>query len=168
MGMSLSLANAVLNIAVSWVSTKSAPFGALIARKEYRQLDHTFFRALWQSIAVSIAGGLAAWLGTIFLNAQNIRFAQRLLDPSSIAMLMVFTVTNVIVFAQSFYLRAHKQEVFLMNSIVGAISVTAVTFIFGRYYGARGIIVSCCIGNVLSLFWASYKFRKYRKLWHAS
>ena len=31
MGMSLSLANAIQNIAVAWVSTKSAPFGTLIA-----------------------------------------------------------------------------------------------------------------------------------------
>jgi hypothetical protein len=168
MGMSLTLANAIMNIAISWVSTKSAPFGILIARKEYRQLDQTFFRALWQSSAVSIAGGFTAWLVTIFLNVQNIRFSQRLLDPSSIAMLMVYMVTNVIVFAESYYLRAHKKEVFFVNSVVGAVSVTACTLSFGRYYGAKGIIVSCCIGNVLGLVWATYKFLKYRTLWHAS
>ena len=63
MGMSLSLANAIQAIAVSWVSTKSAPFGTLIARKEYRQLDQTFFQALKQSFVVSLAGALTAWLG---------------------------------------------------------------------------------------------------------
>lgn len=166
MGMSLSLANAIMNIAISWVSTKSAPFGTLIARKEYPQLDDTFFRALWQATAVSVVGGLSAWLGTIFVNVQNIRFAQRLLDPSSIAMLMVYMVTNVIVFAQAFYLRAHKQEVFFVNSVVGAVTVTACTLLFGRYYGANGIVVSCAIGNVLGLVWSTYKFRKYRRLWH--
>lgn len=168
MGMSLSLANAILNIAVSWVSTKSAPFGTLIARKEYRQLDQTFFRALWQSTAVSMAGALTAWLGTIFLNVQNIRFAQRLLDPTSIAMLMIYMITNVIVFAEAYYLRAHKQEVFLANSLVGAVSVTVCTLIFGRYYGAKGIVISCCIGNVLGLVWSTYKFQKYRRLWHST
>ena len=55
MGMSLSLANAIQAIAVSWVSTKSAPFGTLIARREYQRLDHIFFRALQQSFAVSLA-----------------------------------------------------------------------------------------------------------------
>lgn len=168
MGMSLSLANAILNIAVSWVSTKSAPFGTLIARKQYRELDQTFFRALWQSTAVSVAGGLTAWLGTIFLNLQHIHFAQRLLDPSSIAMLMIYMITNVIIFAQAYYLRAHKQEVFLTNSVVGAITVTAFTLTFGRLYGAKGIVVSCCIGNVLGLVWSTYKFRKYRRLWHTA
>ena len=168
MGMSLSLANAILNIAVSWVSTKSAPFGTLIARKEYRQLDQTFFRALWQSTAVSVAGALTAWMGVIFLNAQHIRFSQRLLDSNSIAMLMVYMITNVIIFAQAYYLRAHKQEVFFVNSLVGAVLVTACTLLFGRYYGAKGIVMSCCIGNVLSLFWATCKFRKYRRLWHTA
>jgi hypothetical protein len=166
MGMSLSLANAVLNIAVAWVSTKSAPFGTLIARKDYRQLDHTFFRALLQSTAVAVAGALTAWLGTLFLNLEHIRFAQRLLDPGSIAMLMIYMITNVIVFAEAYYLRAHKQEVFFVNSLVGAVTVTACTLIFGKYFGAKGIVVSCSIGNVLGLVWATYKFKKYRRLWH--
>jgi hypothetical protein len=168
MGMSLSLTNAIMSIAVSWVSTKSAPFGMLIARKEYQQLDRTFFRALWQSSAVSVAGGLTAWLGTILLNVQHIRFSQRLLDPSSIALLMIYMITNVLVFAEAYYLRAHKQEVFFINSLVGAMSVTACTLIFGRIYGARGIVLSCCIGNLLGLAWATQKFRKYRRLWHCA
>jgi hypothetical protein len=168
MGMSLSLANAILNIAVSWVSTKSAPFGTLVARKEYQQLDRTFFRALWQSTIVSVAGAMTAWLGTIFLNLQNIHLAQRLLYPNSIALLMVYMITNVIIFSQAYYLRAHKQEVFLVNSVVGAITVTACTLIFGRIYGAKGIVVSCCIGNIIGLAWATYKFQKYRRLWHTA
>ena len=166
MGMSLSLTNALLNISVSWVSTKSAPFGTLIARKEYRQLDRTFFRAVSQSFAVSIAGGLTAWLGCLYLNWQHIRFAQRLLDPSSIAMLMLYMITNVIIFAEACYLRAHKQEVFFINSLVGALVVTLCTFIFGRYYGATGIVASCCISNVIGLIWATQKFMKYRRVWH--
>jgi len=36
-------------------------------------------------------------------------------------------------FAQPYYLRAHKQEVFAVDSPVGAVSVTACTLIFGRF-----------------------------------
>jgi hypothetical protein len=168
MGMSLSLANAIQGVAVSWVSTKSAPFGALIARKEYSRLDRTFFRALGQSFAVSVAGALTAWLGSIYLNVRHIAFAQRLLDPILIGMLMIYMITNVVVFAQAYYLRAHKQEVFFVNSLVGAVSVTMCTLIFGRYYGAKGIVVSCCIGSLLGLAWTTHKFRKYRRLWHGA
>jgi hypothetical protein len=166
MGMTLSLVNAIQNIAVSWVSTKSAPFGTLIARKEYGILDRTFFQALRQTFAVSVAGALTALFGCIYLNWLHLRFAQRLVDPLSLGLLLIYMVINVIVFAEAFYLRAHKQEVFFINSIVGAVTVTITTLTFGRYYGARGIAVTCCIGNLIGLVWSTYKFRKYRKLWH--
>ena len=166
MGMSLSLANAIQAIAVSWVSTKSAPFGTLIARKEYRRLDQTFFEALRQSFVVSFAGSLVAWLGCIYLNLRHFRFAERLLDPISLGILLIYMIVNVIVSAEAYYLRAHKQEVFFVNSIVGAVVVTACTLIFGRRYGAPGIVVSTCLLNAGGLVWATYKFRKYRRLWH--
>jgi O-antigen/teichoic acid export membrane protein len=166
MGMTISLVNAIQNIAVSWVSTKSAPFGTFIARKEYGILDHTFFQALRQTFAVSIAGALTAWIGCIYLNLLHLRFAQRLLDPLTLGLLLICMIINVIVLAEAFYLRAHKQEVFFINSVVGAVTVTITTLTFGRYYGARGIAVSCCIGNILGLVWSTYKFRKYRRLWH--
>jgi len=65
-------------------------------------------------------------------------------------------------------LRAHKQEVLFINSLVGAIAVALSTFIVGRHYGAAGIVISCCILNFGGLIWATYKFRKYRTLWHAT
>lgn len=166
MGMSLSLANAVQAIAVSWVSTKSAPFGTLIAGKKYRELDRTFSRALRQSLVVAITGALTAWLGCEYLNLRHFNFAERLLPPSCIAILMVYVIANVVIFAQAYYLRAHKQEVFFVNSIVGAMVVALSAFIFGRRYGAAGIVVACCILNFGGLAWATYKFRKYRTLWH--
>jgi hypothetical protein len=167
MGMSLSLANAIQAIAISWVSTKSAPFGTLIARKEYRRLDQTFFQALRQSSGVSLAGALLAWIGCIYLNWRHLRFALRLLDPFSLGILLLYMTANVIIFAEASYLRAHKKEVFFVNSVVGAVAVTACTFIFGRRYGAPGIVVSTCLLNWGALVWATYKFRKYRRLWHA-
>lgn len=167
MGMSLSVANAIQAIAVSWVSTKSAPFGTLIARKEYRRLDQTFFRALGQSFAVSVIGALTAWLGCVYLNSLHIRFAQRLLDPFPLGILLLYMVINVMVASQAYYLRAHKREVLFTNSVVGALAVTACTIFFGRRYGATGIVVSTCILNCGGLLWSTYKFRKYRRLWHA-
>jgi O-antigen/teichoic acid export membrane protein len=166
MGMSLSLANAIQAIAVSWVSTKSAPFGTLIARKEYRRLDETFFQALRQSFAVSLAGALMAWLGCIYLNSRHFSFAQRLLDPLSLGILLLYMIVNVIISSEAYYLRAHKHEVFFVNSLVGAVAVTVCTFIFGRRYGATGIVVSTCLLNWVGVVWATYKFRKYRRIWH--
>jgi O-antigen/teichoic acid export membrane protein len=168
MGMSLSLANALQSVAFSWISTKSAPFGALIARKEYSRLDQLFFRAIMQSLVVCIAGVLVVWFGCIYINLHHLRFAQRLLGPTSLGLLLLSAPINAIIFGEAYYLRAHKQEKFLLNSVVGAMLVAVSTYFLGRAYGAAGIVIGSLCLNIFGLAWATAVFHKYRKLWHAS
>jgi len=168
MGMSLTLANALQAIAISWIYTKAAPFGALIARKEYGQLDKLFFKALGQSVAVCITGALTIWIGVIYLNWAHLPFAHRLLDPTSIAFLLMLTTMNIIVFAEATYLRAHKQEKLLLNSVLGAFLVASSTFLLGKSYGALGVVTgSLIIGFVVGLPLGTYTFLRYRRIWHA-
>jgi O-antigen/teichoic acid export membrane protein len=168
MGMSLNVATALQAIAISWVNTKSAPFGAMIARKDYAQLDRTFFRALWQSLGVCLTGGLVFLAGAIWLNREQIPFAHRLLGPLALALLFCATTVNIAVFSEALYLRAHKQEKFLLNSVLTAILVAASTFFFGRSYGATGIISGYLATLlVVGLGIGTFTFMKYRKAWHA-
>src|SRR5260370_35067646 len=74
MGMSLNISNALMAISIAWVNTKAAPFGAMIARKEYVKLDHAFFRALTQSLVVCVLGAAVVWSGVIFRFAVTSRF----------------------------------------------------------------------------------------------
>jgi hypothetical protein len=168
MGMSLSLANAIQAVAVSWVSTKSAPFGSLVAKRNFGRLDQMFFQALRQSVGVSFCGALFAWLACLYLNMQHFRFANRLLDPLSLGVLLLYVVINVVVAAQAYYLRAHKQEVLFINSLVGAGMMATCTLLVAGPYGAKGVVVSTCLLNVGGLVWSTYKFRKYRRIWHAA
>jgi len=46
---------------------------------------------------------------------------------------MVYMITNVLWFARPYHLRAHKQEVFVVNSLVGAVRLIACALIFGRF-----------------------------------
>ncbi len=168
MGMSLSVANALQAISMSWINTKAAPFGALIARKEYSALDTTFFRALRQSMAVCAIGSFLVWAAVICLNVAQLRFAQRLLSPTSLAILLLGQLVGLFVFGQALYLRAHKQEKFLFNSILGAIFVGCSTYFFGRTYGALGIVSgNLIIGLLFGLPAGTYIFLKYRRIWHA-
>jgi hypothetical protein len=167
MGMSLSLANALQAVAISWLNTKAAPFGSLVARKQYSELDHRFFRALWQSVSVFVAGSFVVMAGVVYLNAKHLRFADRLLSPACIAGLLLATATNVVVFGEALYLRAHKQEKFLLNSILGALLVTPSAYFLGRYYGAEGIVAgNVAIAFLVGLPLGAYVFLKYRRLWH--
>ena len=169
MGMSLSLANALSSVAISWISTKAAPFGAMIARKEFPQLDRLFFKALWQSLSVCVAGALIVWFIVIYLNWARLPLARRVLDPVSLGILLAAAVLNIIVNAEALYLRAHKQEKFLLNSVLGALLVAPSTYFLGRSYGALGVVTgSLAIGLFMGLPLGTYTFLKYRRIWHES
>jgi O-antigen/teichoic acid export membrane protein len=167
MGMSLSLATALQSVAYAWISTKAAPFGALIARREYSALDTLFFRALRQSLAVCALGAFFAWAATVAMNWMHIRFAQRLLSPTPLAFLLLIAILNVIVFAQAIYLRAHKQEKFLLPSVIGAFLTACSAYFLGKHFGAFGMVSgNLLIGIFFGLPSGTFLFLKYRRIWH--
>lgn len=168
-GMSLSIAGALSSVAIAWVNTKAAPFGALIARKEYEQLDSLFFRAVWHSIFVYCVGALLVWLGVVYLNVEHMRLAQRVLGPPVLGLLLLATLLNVIAMAQSIYLRAHKQEKYMAASIVSAILVGFSTYFFGKTYGAAGMVTGyLAIGLFGGIWYSTFLFVKYRREWHVT
>jgi hypothetical protein len=167
MGMSISLSNALASIAIAWINTKSAPFGAMIARRSYAELDRVFFRAAAQSLALSLLGSACVWTLALVLEAHGVKLAQRLLPPLPLGLLLLSMNINQAVSSMAIYLRAHKQEKFLLNSIVGAICISLSTFFLGRRYGALGITAGqFCIAVIVGLGLGGYTFMKYRRLWH--
>jgi hypothetical protein len=169
MGMSLSICNALLAVSISWVSTKSAPFGSMIARKEFDELDRIFFRVLAQSTVVSAVGSLAVWCAVTYINARHLAFAHRVLPPVAFGILLLSMMVNHVVFAEALYLRAHKQEKFLPLSIVGACLISVSTIALGKRFGALGIVSGYCFLNVtVGLTLGTRLFLKYRRIWHAT
>src|SRR5438445_13817234 len=88
------ISNALMSISIAWVNTKAAPFGAMIARKEYVKLDQAFFRALTQSLFVCVSGAAAVWGAVTYLYAVHNRFAHRVLSPLPFAMLLLAMILN--------------------------------------------------------------------------
>ena len=168
MGMTLTISGALQALSIAWVNTKAAPFGQMVARKEYAKLDSTFFRALPQSTGLCLLGSLAVWLGVFSLHVHHSPYANRVVPLLPLAMILVVTVLSQISFAQSVYLRAHKQEKFLLNSVLGAICMALSTFFLGRRFGILGM-ASGYLATALTvgLGLGTYVFLKYRRIWHA-
>ncbi len=168
MGMSLNIANAIASVAIAWINTKAAPFGALIARRQFAALDRLFFRSAAQNLALCSLLSLTVWLGVVLLGHRHLPFAQRLLPPLPFAFLLLSVNINQAVNSMALYLRAHKQEKFLVNSVLGAIGLSLTTWFLGRRYGALGMTAGqLLIAVSVGLGLGSYTFLKYRRLWHA-
>ena len=167
MGMSLSLTYAIAAVAISWITTKAAPFGAMIARKQFDRLDDIFFRSLYQTTALALLGAATVWTAVVVMNHYHIAFAHRILPPLPFALMLLSMVVGQIINSWALYLRAHKQEKFLFNSVLGAICLTLSTYFLGRRFGALGMTIGQLgIAVFIGLTTGYYTFSKWRRLWH--
>lgn len=178
MGMTLNVCSTLSGMAIAWMNTKAAPFGRMIARREYQRLDRVFGEALLQSVAAAVVACGAVWLAVLWLVHRDVRvhgvpLASRMLAPLPLFLLLSGTVMNIVVFAEALYLRAHKQEKFMVNSILGAAYIVPIALIMGRMHGphggAWGIAVAYAAGGVvIGLGYGTYTFLKWRRIWHAA
>ncbi len=169
MGMSLSLANSLMVIAMAWVSTKAAPFGTLIAQKRYPQLDKLFFQALRQSTFVAALGAIVVWSGTTYLHSTHSPYAHKLLSPAPFALLLIAAIANHLFGSMGTYLRAHKQEKLFQLSLSIAVAVLLSNYFFAKSVGAPGMVAGyLVIIAVLGTGCGTWIFRKYRRLWHSN
>lgn len=169
MGMSFSIANALMSIAMAWMSTKAPQFGTLVAKKDYVNLDHIFNATLSRSLAVMTVLGVALCIANYLLHTANVGFSSRLLDPLTFLLLMLATTLNYVTYAQSAYLRAHKQEPFLLISLISAGLIAALTFALGKEYGALGIMSGyLAVCTTIGFGWGSKIFLSKRREWQKS
>lgn len=169
MGMSLSIASSIGGVALAWMSTKASPFGNLVARGDFTQLDKLFFRTLWQSTALLIACGSTFLFVLTVFGRSFPKLAMRMLPPWAFALLLLTGIMNHIVFSEAFYLRAHKREPFLQQTVAVAITLCFSTFLLGKYSGANAVTVGYFLTALLIGFpWGTYVFISKRKEWHGA
>lgn len=168
LGLSIAIAAALGGVALAWISTKSAPFGMLIARRDFAELDRRFFPSLWQSLGVLVVGCLLVWLGDLALFFFHHPLRLRVLEPSPMSLLLGATVVTHIVFSEAVYLRAHKQEPFLAVSLIWGVLAGGSSLILVRQYGAAGMMLSYFVVSlVVGLGGGTWVFMRRRATWHA-
>jgi O-antigen/teichoic acid export membrane protein len=171
MGMTLTVLNSIFSLAYSWISTKVPVFSSLIAQGNFEQLDKMFEKTLLQSSVLN-ALGLIAFFGFIFIlryfdikiNGKN--FADCFLPFLPMFFMMIPILLNHIVGSWATYLRCHKKEPLLIQSVVMGCLCCASTLFFGKYYGIIGMTLGYLLLTILGFIWTSFIFQKNRKKWH--
>lgn len=167
MGLSIVIMDTIAAIALAWITTKTAPFGSLIAKREFAELDRRFFPCLWQSLAVVVIGGAAFWMGDWCLFHLHHALSHRLLPPIPLAMLICGTIVMHIIGSEAVYLRSHKQEPFLWLSLTMGILIAFFSVLLGRPYAATGMMGAYFGVNLLiGLTGGTWIFQRKRHEWH--
>ena len=117
MGLSMNIVMQMSGLMLVWMTTKAAPFGSLIAKSDNAGLDALFFRAFRQSLLLLSAASALVMGGVLVI--PHIRPKAR----SSDCFLARLSASSVdghrshIVQSEAIYLRSHKCEPFLVQSI---------------------------------------------------
>lgn len=168
MGMSLTIATSITTLAFAWINTKASPFGNMIARHDFADLDRVFFKALLQSGALLLSAD-AGFLCALFAMMRYLpRVASRMLPIPLFALLMLAIFLNHIVNCEAVYLRAHKREPFLVLAVLAAVVIASSTLVAARLWGVAGVVIGYFVcGGMLYVAAGTAIFVRCRRLWHA-
>jgi len=172
MGMTLTVLNAIQSFAFSWQNTKVPQYSALIELKQYGALDSLFNKSLKQMTSICAVLLCAMFVSVWFLKITGIGFrgqalGDRFLGYWPMLFMLIPVLANQFVSSWAIYLRCHKQEPFLVQSIVMGILCSLSTFELGKLFGLYGITLGyCCLTVFVSLPWSYYIFVNKKKEWH--
>jgi O-antigen/teichoic acid export membrane protein len=164
MGMSMNITGYMWTLVLVWMTTKSTPFGQLVASGNFTELDRIFFRTLRQSFLILI--GLAATCVICVFAVQYVypRLADRMATPTAFALLLLGALGAFVMQSEAIYLRAHKYEPYLWLSVVVAmLTLTGACFLTSRWglVGAAATYFVCT--GIITATWATGIFLRRRR-----
>jgi O-antigen/teichoic acid export membrane protein len=168
-GITLSLVSAIYTISNVWFLAKIPKFNILVAERKWINLDKLFFKTLILSSSTYLLG-VCVLFGVFLIFNGNWdlidRISSRFMGIIPLLMLIVGWFLQIFVSGSAAYLRAHKKEVYMYVSLLGALYIVLTTFLSVRYlpgeYLFLGFVTSYLIFGIVE-----YKiFKKNRAVWH--
>lgn len=171
MGLTLQALNALQALTLSWINTKVPRISGLIALKEYVQLDTLFNKTFKQVMAIGLTFVSLFVIVLITFQDLNITlfgvdFGTRFLPAIPLILMAWATISMMPVNCWATYLRCHKKEPLMLNSVVMGILCCVSTLLFGKTYGLLGIVYSFAVLRLISLFWVHKIFQTNKRYWH--
>ena len=168
MGMSMSVANALLAGSITVMNAKAPQYGKLVAVRDWNGLDSLFSKTLKQTVML-VTAGAAVGIAIIWLLQVYSMYGHRFLPFEQAALLFGSICLQTIYGSLGIYLRSHKQEPLMYVSVFASVIQGATTWYLGKKYASLGVTVgyisvtACFIlPYVLIVWW------RFRKRWHRS
>lgn len=158
LGLTLTIFNSLLSIGLSWVNARLPGMAAHFARGERGAARNLFWAVTIRSTIITGLGSLAVGAMVALLpEAWRMRFA----DYPTIACLSVATVVNCVIYAMATFVRAHKEEPLLIQSVASALLMVPAVY-FGSYQGTAAMMtLYVLIVVLLALPWVAVIFHRY-------
>ncbi|MBQ4408551.1 MAG: hypothetical protein II852_16255 [Bacteroidales bacterium] len=171
MGMTLAALNGLQALTQSWINTKVPRLSGLIAQQKYEELDSLFYKTMKQMMLIGIASLLAFILAIYLIQLYDFEpfgmdIGGRFLPIVPLMLMAWATFTMFPINCWATYLRCHKQEPLLANSVTVGILCCLSTLILGNWYGLYGMVIGFACLRFVSLIWIYKVFKEKKDEWH--
>lgn len=158
-GFTLQLARLVGIVASSWSTTRLPEFGMLVARKNWCDLNQVWKKSAWMSVLITAFGCVAMILGMEVLKSFMPDLSGRYGGVLVAVFFSVSMVAQSLINSFAFYLRAFKEEPFMLlsvaNAVLSVVSIAALSVFFGINGAAFGYMVSTLL--ILPFAWQIFR-----------
>lgn len=161
MGLSMSIFSTLLGLAMGWVTAKSPVIAGYISAGDKQRAKELFFGVMLRSSILNFILGVAFIIFVLLLIFFDFKIAARLLSVPDLILILGTTMINQLIFSMASYMRAHKEEPMLLNSICVAI-LTVSGLYFSSFYSVTIVLSLYFITLVfIALPWTYALFKKY-------
>ncbi len=163
LGLAMTIFSSISTVGISWISAKIPALSTHIARHERQELNALFDRQALRSVGVT-AFCVVMFVLVAELAGQFIpKVLERLPDLPALILLALITVVNAVIFAMAAYMRAHKVEPLLAQSVVSALLIGG-----GVYWGAHHSLTAtvgayAAVTVLVALPWCALIYAQFRR-----
>ena len=165
MGLSLTIANMLGLLALSWITRRVPLMAQAVGRKDWGLLDTVFAKDFIVSTLAFLAGALVL-CGLHYFFLEKTHYANRVLAFWPFVGLLGIVFINNITGALAAQLRSFRKEPLVWVSLIGALVSVPTAFVATTYYSVEGLVVAILAIQLLFILPVSiYLWRKCNTQW---
>lgn len=163
LGLGLTIFSAISTVGISWISAKIPALAAHIARKERAELNALFDRQAIRAVSATTLSAAAFLLAAQIAGHFEPKVFDRLPPMPALLLLATATVANAIIFSMAAYMRAHKEEPLLANSITSALLIGGGVYAMAHVGLTATVAAYAAMTVFVGLPWCALLFTRYRQ-----
>jgi hypothetical protein len=133
-GITDALVTAIFSLANSWIYAINPKLNIFVSQRNWPELDKAFFKNLLKSIYTYLFFSICAILSFYLLSIFFHKMYDRFLNLGTIALLLGMWLLQLIINSIAVYSRAHKEEPYVIASLVTGIYVALSTVLITLFF----------------------------------
>ncbi|WP_336981503.1 MULTISPECIES: hypothetical protein [unclassified Cedecea] len=161
LGLLLTIFSTILTLSMSWVNAKIPSMSRLISCGNRVELNILFKNIFICSLAFNALLSLLFVVSVKVMICMGIPLADRISGFNTVVSIAIINIINHIIFCLASYMRAHKEEPLLLNSVVTGVLVAVFAYFMSKHSVFIMIGSYLAILVVVTLPWVLILFRQY-------